>query len=109
MFGADQLFGGGWTAETAKRIAGWRARKVDTQTTGLVIWVVGRAGKPGAFSVMVMGDKLDVATYDDLTGPQTLKRLESGVSTPADVHTVVNLPVVSGWFLQFIDGDGDVL
>jgi hypothetical protein len=113
-FQAAGMFGSGWTNETIGRIKGWMAKRVGNES-GFELWVIGRADKPGAASVMIFpGDeartsKYDLAMYDNFTGPEIFNHLKSGEQLEGDAYRTIKGPLPSGWFLKYIDEDGNLL
>lgn len=104
MFETWGLFGNGWTHESAKRIAGWRCKRVEAG-----LYVIGRPGKPGCVSVLMGSHSADIAIYDEATPFQIDSDLKAGISPQADNFETQSLPAPSGWFLKFIDGEGNLL
>jgi hypothetical protein len=98
----DTLFGSGWSNEAFAPYAGWMSRATKSGKCA----VVGRPGVPGCISVMWMGGKLDVLTYDELDGPTVYRMLHTEKPPMPDV--VQQVTPTPGWFLALLDAQGNL-
>ena len=90
-------WGGGWTTETEPGLQGWRIRRHGR------VYVMGQAHVKGCASIMLMsGDSIDVALYDDLTPNEAAAALGRGERLHGDSYFQHSY-AKSGWGLYIID------